>query len=287
MMRRRVSDFRMFLVICSVLSLFANLGCAFGQPASAAVSGFDSYIGAVESRLARQHQSYGSFLTPLEPSQSEPRLRRGEFIIEQLMPSAGTAALPGALLHHWLGSAFIPEANAGDFVRLMKNFNAYPQFFSPQVLKASVLAQHGDQFQVLIRVRERHVVTVVLDTTYGVTFGQLDAQHGYSISRSTQISEIDSAGNPNEHVLNSGESHGFLWRLNTYWTYEERDDGLYIQIESVSLTRSIPYGFGWAVRPYVESVPRESLEFTLRSTCNALRKQITEKDEHEISHNQR
>jgi hypothetical protein len=72
--------------------------------------------------------------------------------------------------------------------------------------------------------------------------------------------------------LNSSEEHGFLWRLNTYWTYEERDGGLYMQIESVSLSRSIPVGLGWALRPYVESVPRESLEFTLRSARNAIRK---------------
>jgi hypothetical protein len=73
-------------------------------------------------------------------------------------------------------------------------------------------------------------------------------------------------------VLSSSEEHGFLWRLNTYWTYEERDDGLYMQIETVSLARSIPQGLGWAVRPYVESIPRESLESTLRSTCNALQR---------------
>ena len=123
-----------------------------------------------------------------------------------------------------------------------------------------------------MRVRQRHVITVVMDTTYDITYGRLDAQHGYSISRSTRISEIDSPGTGTERALTSSEEHGFLWRLDTYWSYEERDDGLYMQVESVSLTRSIPSGLGWAIGPFVESVPRESLEFTLRSTCNALRK---------------
>jgi hypothetical protein len=63
-----------------------------------------------------------------------------------------------------------------------------------------------------------------------------------------------------------------MWRLNTYWSYEERDGGLYMQIESVSLTRSIPSGLGWALGPFVESVPRESLEFTLQAASRALRK---------------
>ena len=73
--------------------------------------------------------------------------------------------------------------------------------------------------------------------------------------------------------MNAAEEHGFLWRQNTYWSYEERDGGLYLQIESVSLSRSIPTGLGWALRPYVESVPRESLEFTLRSACEAITNQ--------------
>jgi hypothetical protein len=123
-----------------------------------------------------------------------------------------------------------------------------------------------------MRVKQHHVITVVMDTAYDVTFARLDPQHGYSISRSTRISEIDSAGTPKEHALGPGEDHGFLWRLNTYWSYEERDGGLYMQIESATLTRSIPTGLGWVVGPFVESVPRESLEFTLRSTCDALRK---------------
>jgi hypothetical protein len=159
-----------------------------------------------------------------------------------------------------------------DFERLMKDFNAYPRHFSPQVLQAKLLSQQGDSLHAIMRVRQRHILTVVMDTAYDIVFGQLDARHGYSISRSTRISEIASPGTAAERALAPSEEHGFLWRLNTYWSYEERDGGLYMQIESVSLTRSIPTGLGWAIGPFVQSVPRDSLEFTLRSTCNALRR---------------
>jgi hypothetical protein len=123
-----------------------------------------------------------------------------------------------------------------------------------------------------MRVRQQHILTVVMDTTYDITFGQLNAQHGYSISRSTCISEIASPGTAKERALSASEEHGFLWRLNTYWSYEEQDGGLYIQIESVSLSRSIPTGLGWAIGPFIESVPRESLGFTLQATRDALKK---------------
>jgi len=242
------------------------------EPAPAAVSTFNSYVQELEERLAQQHRSQNSFLAPAASAvQGEIRLRSGELIVENLTPSTGEV-FSGAMLHHWRGTAFAPGAKVADFERVMKDFSAYPQHFSPQVLRAKVLGRQGNCLQAAMRVRQQHVLTVVMDTTYDIAFAQLDAQHGYSISRSTQISEIDSPGAAAEHALNASQEHGFLWRLNTYWSYEERDGGLYMQIETISLTRSIPTGLGWAVRPFVESVPRESLEFTLRSTCNALRK---------------
>jgi hypothetical protein len=133
-----------------------------------------------------------------------------------------------------------------------------------------VLNADGDRMEATMRVRQQHVITVVMDTRYDVSFGRLDAQHGYSISRSSRIDEIASPGTSAEHVLNAEQEHGFLWRQNTYWSYAERDGGVYVQVESVSLSRAIPRGLAWAVRPFVESVPRESLEFTLRSVVNAL-----------------
>ncbi len=123
-----------------------------------------------------------------------------------------------------------------------------------------------------MRVKQTHVLTVVMDATYQVSFGRFDDHNAYSLSRSTHINEIEAPGTSRERPLQPGEEHGFLWRQNTYWSYQEGDGGLYIELESVSLSRSIPKGLGWAVRPFVQSVPRESLDFTLRSACNAIRK---------------
>jgi hypothetical protein len=262
---------RMLLLISGLLISVAVPNSVTAQPQPAAVSAFNSYTTTVEARLAQQHHSPTAFLAPFAfTPESQTRLHRGELILEQLSPP--TANLPGALLHHWRGTAFAPGASAADFEHLMRDFSAYPQHFSPQVLRARVLTQHDDHLHAVMRVRQCHVITVVMDTAYDITFAQLDPQHGYSISRSTQISEIASPGTPAERTLPPAEEHGFLWRLNTCWTYEERDGGLYMQIESISLTRSIPRGLAWAVQPFIESVPRESLEFTLRSTCNSLRR---------------
>jgi len=87
---------------------------------------------------------------------------------------------------------------------------------------------------------------------------------------STRVAEVESAGEPGEHEKPIGNDSGFLWRLNSYWRFWERDGGVYVQLEAVSLTRDIPEGLGWLIRPFIISIPRESLGFTLERTRAAL-----------------
>ena len=245
-------------LLCALLFLL-EAPRLLAQPSPAAVAAFNAYTQAVESRLAQQHRNPTAFLNP-EPTHLT------DSQIDRLTPPS--LDVPGALLHHWRGTAFAPGATPADFDRLLRDFNAYPQHFSPQVVQAHAVTPTTGPTQAFLRIRQHHVLTVVMDTAYDVTFAQLDAAHGYSISRSTHIDELDS----DNHPLTPAQDHGFLWRLNSYWSYEQRDGGLYLQLEAVSLTRNIPHGLAWAVGPYIESIPRESLEFTLRSAVNAIRK---------------
>jgi len=240
------------------------------EPTAAATAAFDSYVGGVEKRLAKEPAPDTGFLTLAD----QARLRHGDLIVEELTPEGGKD-VGGALVHDWIGSAFATGAKAVDFERMMKDYGAYPQRFSPQVVRSRVITQQGDHYEVTMRVRQQHILTVVMDTSYDVSFARTElrgASRGSSISRSTRVAEIDAPGTAHERALSPQEDHGFLWRMNTYWTWEERDGGLYIRVESVSLTRSVPVGLGWAVKPFIESIPRESLDFTLRAACAAMRR---------------
>ena len=265
----------LWLSALGVVALFSGANAlSRAEAPPKAADAFAAYTATLESRLAQQHSSRASFL---ELGNKDQQLRQGEVVIEKLTPDKGD--VPGGMLHDWRGTAFVKGATAADFERLMKNFSAYPKMYSPQVVRARIVSPLTrpvpDHFTAEMRVKQKHVITVVMDTSYDVSYGRLDATHGYSTSRSTKISEIENAGTDKERALPPDKEHGFLWRLNTYWTYEERNGGLYMQIESVSLTRGIPAGLGWAIGPFVESVPRESLEFTLRNTCKALATQET------------
>jgi hypothetical protein len=114
------------------------------------------------------------------------------------------------------------------------------------------------------------VITVVLDGVYDVATRTMSANSGASSSRSKHIWEVEAAGSANERRMKEGDDDGFLWRLNSYWSFQEVPGGLLIECEAVSLTRDIPGGLRWLAGPVVEEMPRESLEFTLQATRNGL-----------------
>jgi hypothetical protein len=97
----------------------------------------------------------------------------------------------------------------------------------------------------------------------------VDRTRWYSRSSTSRIAEVENAGKPSERELPPGHDHGFLWRLNSYWRFEERDGGVYVECEAVSLTRDVPAGLGWLINPIIRSLPRQSLENTLVSARKA------------------
>ena len=252
-----------------LLLVAATAFCRAGTPSPAAIERFTAYTQAFEAKLNQQERSASTFIPEVADPAIAARLRKGELIIEDRMPANALAS--GALLHDWRGDLYVPGVTATDCERLFQNYPAYPQIYAPEILAAAVLGHQGDLYQVKLRLRQKHVLTVVYDTYYDVTFGRLDAQHGSSISRSTRIAEISAPGTPQEHPMSAAEEHGFLWRMNVYWRWEQRDGGVYLQMETVTLTRAIPTGLGWLIGSYVQKVPRESLEFTLSATRKALR----------------
>jgi len=256
-MKHRLRTFA-FLVMLALDAPRALLA----DPPPKAATAFDAYCRAFEQQLTTQH-ARGAYLLPLGALPEDLRIER----------ITASPNLPGsARLDHWRGTTFVAGATAAQFEDLLHNFSSYPTIFAPEVLSSSSEILSPSHLLASMRVRQHHVITVVLDATYDVTFAPTSPHRGYSLSRSQRITEIDSPNTPREHALSPANEHGFLWRLNTYWSWEERDNGLVLQIETISLSRSVPRGLGWIVGPYVDTIPRESLEFTLTHARNALLK---------------
>jgi hypothetical protein len=74
---------------------------------------------------------------------------------------------------------------------------------------------------------------------------------------------VHDAGTAEERREPADRGVGYLWRLNTYCSFDARTDGTYEQCESISLTRGIPFLVRPIVSPFVTGIPRETLAFTL------------------------
>jgi hypothetical protein len=133
------------------------------------------------------------------------------------------------------------------------------------VLSSRVVSRDGDTQKVFLRLRRTKFVTVVYDTEYDVEYRRVGADRAWSNSISTKVVEIENAGTPKERALPEGNDSGFMWRLNSYWRYKQLDDGVLVEIESLTLSRSLPAIVGPLIRPIVNSTARESMTRTLAS----------------------
>ena len=249
---------------------------------------FDHYITTAEARIIKAREKSDSFLkidalTAAQRTQTIARLRQGEIVIEK--QGETPSEVTGGLIHDWFGTVLIPKVTVAQVLALIQDYDHSTRYYSPDVVQSRLVSHQGDDFHVFMRLRKKKIVTVVLDTEYNVHYGSRDVAHQYSFSRSTKVSEIADPGTPNERALAPGHDHGFMWRLNSYWAFEQVDDGVLVECEAISLTRDIPTGLAWMIGPFVNSIPRESLQFTLDATRKALQepKAGTTKDtkEHE------
>jgi hypothetical protein len=64
---------------------------------------------------------------------------------------------------------------------------------------------------------------------------------------------------------------GIIWRLYSIARYQERDGGVYVELEAIALSRDIPGALRWLVEPIVRRVSRSSLVLSLQETADAVR----------------
>lgn len=246
------------------------------------IDAFDYYVKLTEARVDQEVKRPGAFLyfeglPEQQRSQIRAALHRGEIYMDQMPtrnPAGQELEAPDALIHHWIGAVFIPGANLHQVLSLAQDYNRHQEIYQPEVVRSKLIRRDGNDFQIFYQLREKKVITVTLDTNHDVHYFPIDAHHCRSRSASTRIAEVANAGESDEYEKPVGHDGGFLWRMNSDWRFEEQDGGVYVEVESISLTRDIPTGLGWIVKPFVTSIPRESLLATLGSMRTAVEARV-------------
>src|SRR5450432_1327256 len=231
------------------------------------VEAFDRYARQTEERL----DAAGTFLWADESPARARRVRQGELAVE---PFTGKPdiAVPGGLVHVWVGAVFIPGATVNYTLAVLQNYNGHKDIFKHEVIDSRTLSHNGNDFLIYLRLVKKKVVTVVLNTEFEVRYTHVDKTRWSSVSRSRKVAEVERAGKPGERELPPGTGEGFLWKLTSYWRFVERDGGTWVECRAISLTRDVPPGLGWLIEPIIRNLPKESLVNTLASARKALRK---------------
>jgi hypothetical protein len=261
------------VIIVVVLSLIAASAAAADlQPRT--VAAFDRYVRVTEAQVTADPFLRIDGLREPDRKARLADLARGELWIERLVTQdAGKQIdVPGGLIHHWVGAVFIPGAKLDQAVALLQDYDHHAQIYQPRVVRSKLLSRNGDVFQVFLRFSMKKVITVVVNTDNEARFTRPAPDRAQSRIYSTRVAEVDNPDTPQEREEPVGHDGGYLWRLYTYWRFLERDGGTYLQCEAITLTRGIPMGFGWMIGPFVTSIPRESLVFTLEKTKETLMK---------------
>jgi len=258
-------------------SLFISIALCHVAPAAdlkqKTTTAFDLYVAATEARFVTELRPDGTFLyidgmNPDARRQAYDQLKHGEILVEKLETKATGVSpdVPDGIVHHWVGLIFIPGATLAKTLPIVKDYDRRADLYKPDVSASRTLAHNGDDFKMFLRLHQKRFTTVDFNTTYDVHWGSVDASKVYSNSISTRIAEVKDPNKPDGEELPVGTGHGYLWRLNTYWRFEEKDGGVYLQCEALSLTRDIPTGLGWLLKPLVTSIPKQSLDRALGQT---------------------
>ena len=242
----------------------------FAKLTPEATAGFDRYVESAESEMKRslieEH-----FLAVDGKPEEKARLRGGEVVIE---PGARRGddeiKISGAMIQDWVGSMFMPNATIAQVRAVLQDYEKYKDFYQPDVIESKTLGHSGDEYDVFLRLYKKQVLTVVMNTNYHVRYGILDARRMYVTSHSTRIAEVKDHKRSLTDEEPVGRDTGFLWRLNSYWRFEEVQGGVYAQCRAISLSRDVPLGLGWMVKGFVAKFPRESMQNTLRGTRAAV-----------------
>ena len=226
-----------------------------------ALKGWESYVATVEARYRSVSGEPFFALDTRKLNGWRQRAQSGGIPMVEVEPPG----VSDAKMHHWAGAVFVPRTTVDAVIKQMQQGAGRESEHYAEVKASRLLERNGDTLRVFMKLeRDATIMTVTYNTEHAVEYRRYGTR-ATSRSVSTKIAEVADAGKPTEREKRAGDDHGFLWRLNAYWRFEQVGDGVLIECESVTLSRSVPLLVRPLVGPIANRIARESLERTLRS----------------------
>jgi hypothetical protein len=240
---------------------------------------FDLYAIAIEDRIQRQVAGQDAFLCmdqirPKERAAAESGLRRGKVFFYQ----QGTCGadhqikVPDGLIHHWIAAVYLRGATLPEVLATLQDYDHYKEIYAPDVPQSRLVGRNGNESRVYMRLQRDSIVTVAYNILFEVDWNKISPAKAHCRSHSIRIAEIANRGERDEHEKRVGNDRGFLWRLNSYWRLEEREGGVYLELEVIALSTEVTPVLAWFVNPLLNSIPKAYLSSCLNRTRAELKR---------------
>ena len=240
------------------------------------IDAFNHYVTLTEKRMDDDLRD-GNFLyidsfPANRRAEISAQLQRGELFIEQLhtREDGQLIRIPNGLIHHWIGITYIPSNVFSKTIDVLQDYAQYAQIYKPDIRKSALVRSDGDLSKIYLQLYKKSLVTVVLNANFDARSRSLSDTRAEYWSYSTRIAELRDPGGPDERELPVGNDHGYLWRLYSYWRIEQKDGGVYLQVESIALSRPVPVVFAWVFNPIIRNLSRAVIADLLNATVKAV-----------------
>jgi hypothetical protein len=232
------------------------------------LTAWDAYMSGANLQVKERLDKNSPFLWIDEVPDRSRRVRQAGFLISP-MGETNPEIVPDGLIHHWIGAMFVANVTIGDALSIARDYERYKEFYGPTVIDSKLIARSGADYTVsILGLKKVLFETIVLQGEFQSRCSESDARRAYCISYSTRIQEIQQYGQPNERKLPPDQGHGYLWRLYTFSRYEQRDGGVYVELEVIALSRDS--SIRWFVKPVIDRVSRNSISIGLQQTREAI-----------------
>jgi len=155
------------------------------------VAAWDDYVQKASGAMLDRARPGGCFLWTDEDPERMVKVRSGETVVAPA-PGASPRKIPGGLIHHWIGSAFLRDAKLDDILDVTHDYDRYKEFYRPSVIESKTVARDVVEDRFTMRLmNQAYFLKTALDADYRVTNVRLDDRRFYSVSRTTRVQEIE------------------------------------------------------------------------------------------------
>lgn len=256
----------------TIIVALANLASG-AQLKPGAARAWEQYIS--QARAQMDERLRGNRKSFLWVQESEERMRsiRAGLIASEPIGKNGRVAVPAALIHDWIGAAFVPHVTAADVMEKLDQYSNYPEYYKPTVVRCRLISRDDYRrvFSMVWQIRAAGGVSTVFDADYESQIFPVSAASGWwSFSHSTRVQQIDNYGSVNERLRPVGTGLGYIWSLCSIMRVAETEGGSIVEIEAIALSRDVPVAIAWLVNPIISRASRNALSTLLLKTKAAL-----------------